>query len=73
MLRKNIGEGGSLLKPEQPIGLASKTDQEVSQVQRFSNTQAGSEPFGKLCTLLLYSNGLQISRFDPFCLENDSF
>jgi hypothetical protein len=40
-------------------------------VQRFSNTQVGSEPFGKFSTVLLFLvfSGLQITRFDPLCLE----
>jgi hypothetical protein len=38
-------------------------------VQRFSNTQAGSELFGKLFYSIPLFNGLQISRFDPFCSD----
>ena len=48
---------GVFQTPGQPIGLASKTDQKVSQVQRFSNTQEGSEPFGKFSTVLFFSLG----------------
>ena len=58
MPRKNIGEGQwESFEPWQPIDLGSKTDQEVSQVQRFSNTQAGSEPFGEFSTLFYFSTG----------------
>jgi len=52
-----VRDNGSLLNPGEPIDLTSKTDQEVSQVQRFSNTQAGSEPFAKFATLLFFSTG----------------
>jgi len=41
----------------------------VLAVQRFSNTQVGSEPLGKSSTLFLFSTGYKFSRFDPFCLE----
>jgi hypothetical protein len=58
MLRKNIGEGQwESFKPGATHRFSPKSDQEVSQVQRFSKTQVGSEPFGKVCTLLLFSTG----------------
>ncbi len=58
MLRKNIGEGQwESFKPLGNPSVLSKTDPEVSQVQRFSNTRVGSERFGKCSTLLLFSAG----------------
>jgi hypothetical protein len=47
--------------------LTATEPQRTLAVRRFSNTQAGSEPFARFSTPLF--NGLQISRFDPFCSD----
>ena len=42
-------------------------------VQRFGNTQVGSEPLRKFSTLFLLFNGLQDRRLDLFCSEVTRF
>jgi hypothetical protein len=53
-LRGVTDEGGTRL--EEMVKLVGKP------VQRFSNSHVGSEPFGKVSTLLLYLNGFSVGK-----------